>query len=165
MPGPDDDDLSARSQKKRDQRRAGDLSARLANELMAAAPSVIAKLGLDEDLRGAVDRARAVDSQIARRRAERTLAGDLRRHDDLADLARRLANIAEAGAAEPRLFHLAETWRTRLVEGGLAAATDVPGGLADPLPALVEAAQREHATGRPKGAKRALFRHLFAALK
>jgi ribosome-associated protein len=111
-----------------------------------------------------VDRARAVTSQIARRRAERALAGDLRRVD-LDDLETRLANVQATGTAEPRLFHLAEHWRTRLIEEGIAAAATFPGGAQEPLPTLIHQARRERDTGKPPGAARALFRHVLAVLK
>ena len=52
-----------------------------------------------------------------------------------------------------------------MLEGGLAAAAGFPGGVAEPLPRLIEQAQRERATGRPLGAARALIRHIAAALK
>ena len=160
----DDRDEPRRQIAKRERREAGDRSATLAHTLMKVAPSTIAKLELDEDLFAAVERARAVTSQIARRRAERTLAGALRGADIVA-ISTRLANVQETGSAEPRLFALAEHWRTRLLEGGLAAAAEFPGGTAEPLPLLIQRAQSERATGKPPGAARALFRHVLAALK
>ena len=73
--------------------------------------------------------------------------------------------MQETGSAEPEQFHLAEQWRARMLEGGLAAAAGFPGGVPEPLPRLIEQAQRKKATGRPPGAARALFRHIAAALK
>jgi len=146
------------------QRRASDRSARLANALMKLPVSALGKLGLDEDLRASVDRARAVTAHVARRRAERTLAGDLRRID-LVALDARLAQVQKTGAAEPQQFHLAEQWRARMIEEGLAAAAEFPGGVTEPLPQLIASAQRERDTGRPPGAARALFRHVVAVLK
>jgi ribosome-associated protein len=160
----DDRGESRRQITRREQRTAGERSARLANALMKLPLSALGKLGLDEALREAVDRARAVTSQGARRRAERALAGALRR-EDLVGLAAKLAKVQETGSAEPQQFHLAEQWRVRMLEGGVAAAAGFPGGVAEPLPRLIEQAQREKATGRPPGAARALFRHIAAALK
>ncbi len=48
---------------------------------------------------------------------------------------------------------------------GVAAAATFPGGVDDELPRLIDAAQRERATGRPPGAARALFRHILETLK
>ena len=158
------DDESPREAKKRAQREAGDRSARVAHELMDLNETSLDKLDLDEELRAAIDEARRVKSQIARRRAERTLAGELR-HVDIADLQRRMANVAETGTADPRLFHDAERWRTRLIEEGSDAAEKFPGGYVDPLPQLIENARRERDTGKPPGAQRALFRHVMNVLK
>ncbi len=85
-------------------------SASVANRLMKLPESVLGNLGVDEELRDAIARARAVTSPIARRRAERTLAGDLR-GVDLDALEATIANVQATGAAEPRLLHLAEQWR------------------------------------------------------
>jgi ribosome-associated protein len=130
---------------------------------MKLSAPALAALHLDDDLRAAIDRARAVTSPGARRRAERGLAGELRRAD-LADVERRLAG-ADSGGAEARVFKLAEGWRARLIAEGPAAAASFPGGTDDALPDLIKNAQRERDTGRPRGAARALFRHLFARLQ
>jgi len=160
----EDDGESRRAIARRQTRKAGDRSAKLARTLMELKQSSLDKLDLDDDLREDIVRARAVTSPIARRRAERTLAGDLR-HVDLVDLAERIANVEETGNADPRLFHLAEQWRAKLIEGGIGAAADFPGERGDPLAQLIERAQRERDTGKPPGAARALFRHVFAMLK
>jgi len=158
-----DDDLSRRQRAKQQRRKAGDRSSDLARTFMLMKDATLAKLELAEDIRDAIDRARAVTSPVARRRAERTLAGDLRGFD-LVDLATQVANVESTGVADSQLFHLAEQWRTRLIEED-AAATEFPGGNADPLPRLITDARRERDTGRPPGAKRALFRHVLAALR
>lgn len=160
----DDDEQSGRAFSKRQRRVAGDVSARLARTLMQLPDTTIEKLELDEDSKTSVDRARAIKSQIARRRAERTLAGDLRRID-LVHLETKLKNVLETGSAEPRLFHEAERWRARLLEEGSTAAEQFPGGNVDPLPSLVHQAKRERDTGKPAGAGRALFRHIMSILK
>lgn len=160
----DDDTRSPREIARSKRRRAGDRSARVARELMKLAEPMVKKLELDEDLRDSIDRARAVTSQIARRRAERTLAGDLR-HTDISVIEDQLAKLAETGSLHARQFHLAEQWRTRLIEEGPVAIAAFPGGGDAELPRLLDAAQRERATGRPPGAARALFRHVVELLK
>ncbi len=159
-----DDSRTARQIARSKQKRAGDRSARLASTLMKLAPPKLAKLMLDEDLREAVDRARAVPSHIARRRAERTLAGELRRHD-LDALDDQLAKLEQGAGTEVRQFHEAERWRARLIEEGTAALGEFPGGGDDRFPALIEAARRERDTGLPRGAARQLFRHVVERLK
>lgn len=164
MSARDDDTRSARQIARGQRRRAGDRSARLARDLMKLPESAVKRLELDRDLRDPVDRARAVTSPVARRRAERTLAGDLRRFD-LVALAEQLRKLAEGDTGDAQLFKLAEHWRARLIEEGIAAAATFPGGGDDELPRLIDAARRERATGRPPGAARALFRHVVELLK
>jgi ribosome-associated protein len=157
------DDRSARQIARSKRRHAGDRSAQLASALMKLAAHELNKLELDEDLREAVDRARSVTSHLARRRAERTLAGDLRRFD-LGEVAAQLAKLEESGSADVQKFHAAEQWRARLIEEGIAAAASFPGGADDELTRLVDAARRERTTGLPRGAAKALFRHVMARL-
>lgn len=159
----DDDELSRRQQAKQQRRRAGERSEELARAFMKMKDATLAKLELDAEVRAAIDRARAVTSPNARRRAERTLAGDLRGHD-LAELAAAIANADTAGAADTALFHLAEHWRARLIDDD-AALSEFPGERGDPLPRLIADARRERDTGRPPGARRALFRHVLAVLR
>ncbi|HEY5921619.1 MAG TPA: ribosome biogenesis factor YjgA [Kofleriaceae bacterium] len=163
MSARDDDNKTARQLARSQTRRAGDRSARLASELMKLSAPALRKLQVDDDLRESIDRARAVTTHIARRRAERTLAGELRRFE-LGEVEAALAKVAESGGADVRQFHLAEQWRTKLIEEGMAAATEFPGGTDDELGRLVAAAQRERETGRPPGAARALFRHIVELL-
>lgn len=158
------DDENPRVIAKRQKRAAGDRSATLARTLMQLPDTTIEKLELGEDLQHEVEQARKITSQIARRRAERSLAGALR-GEDLVELQRKIENVQETGSAEPRLFHQAEQWRARLIEEGLAAAAEFPGGAVDPLPQLIQNARRERDTGKPPGAARALFRHVMAVLR
>ena len=163
MPGPED--LSERQLARRKTRIAGDRSARVARELMKLAEAMIGKLELDEALHAAIVKARAVKALNARRRAERALAGELRRVD-LADLQKRLASVRATGAVDTERLHAAERWRARLLDEGLDAAAAFPGGDPDhTLPRLIAQAQRERTTGKPPGAGRALFRYLADALK
>jgi ribosome-associated protein len=164
MSARDDGTPSARQIARKKQRRAGDRSTRLANALMKLSAPALKKLALDEDLRDAVDRARAVTQHIARRRAERTLAGELRRFD-LVELDAQLAKAHESGNTDVQQLHIAEQWRARMIEEGVGAAASFPGGASEPLSRLIDAAKRERATGRPPGAARALFRHIVEVLK
>ena len=159
----DDSEPSRRQLAKRERRIAGDRSAELARALMKLADSTIAKLGLDDELRAEVDRARKVTSQIARRRAERSLAGALR-GVDLVALRTRLASVEATGSADTQLQHQAERWRTRLIEDD-AAVAEFPGGDPLELAPLIAKARSEQQTGRPPGAMRALFRHVRGVLE
>jgi ribosome-associated protein len=162
-PVSDDDPRTARQIARSKRHRAGDRSAKLANTLMKLPAPKLGKLQLDEDLREAVDRARKVTSHIARRRAERTLAGELRRYD-LAEVDEQLAKLEQGEGHDVRQFHEAERWRARLIEEGVAALAEFPGGGREDTPRLIEAARREKATGLPRGAARQLFRHVVELL-
>lgn len=157
-------DRSDREIARSKRRRAGDKSAELASTLMKLPVPALKKLAIDDDLREVVDRARAVNAHVARRRAERTLAGELRRYD-LTEIAAELAKVQGNDDIEVRAFHLAEQWRARLIAEGVAAAEELPGGPDAELPELIVRAQRERDTGHPKGAARALFRHVVERLK
>lgn len=129
--------------------------------------SALPKLGLDESLRETVERARKVTSLIARRRAERSLAGALRRVN-LVTLATRIENVRATGLGDPRRLHEAERWRTRLIdEDGGAAAFHAAFPEADHsgLSQQIADARRERMSGKPPGAGRALFRRISSTLE
>jgi ribosome-associated protein len=159
----DDDDRTARQISRSKTKRAGDQSSRLAATLMKLSDPQVKRLALDEDLRESLERARAIPSLIARRRAERSLAGDLRRYD-LGEVARQIEAVNTATDENVRQLHLAEHWRGRLIEDP-AALAEFPGGADDEMPRLIDAARRERDTGRPPGSGRALFRHVSDRLK
>ncbi len=165
MASRDDDTRTARQIARSKRRRSGDRSAALANTLMKLPPTTVKKLELEDEVREAIERARAVTSHVARRRAERTLAGDLRRFDNIGEIEEQLARVEESSGADVRRFHLAEQWRARLIEEGQSALESFPGGADDELRRLVAAAQQERATGRPPGAARALFRRIVQLLE
>lgn len=161
----EEEELRSRRQLARaNQRDVGERSSKLARELMKLADASIAKLDLSEDVREAVDIARRVKSDVARRRAERQLAGDLRRLD-LEAVETQLATFHATGAGNTRRFQDAEQWRAKLIEQGTRALDGFPGGSDDDFPELIEAAQKERATGKPRGAAKALFRHIAERLK
>ena len=161
-----DDDLSDRQRARSETRKAGDRSAELARELMNVAAWMLPRLELDEELLEAITKARAVTAQVARRRAERTLAGALR-GVDLVALKAKLASVRTHGSADTERERAAERWRTRLLdEGDPAIAAFTGDGEPDhELPGLVARAQRERATGKPPGAGRALYRHIIDELR
>ncbi len=162
---PQDEDKTARQIARSKVRRDGDRSGRFARDLMELAPAFLKKLGLEEEMQEVVDRARSVKAHVARRRAERTLAGELRKFD-LTELAEKLAKAGKQSDEEVRKFHHAEQWRAKLIEEGMPAAAEMPGAAGDEeLPRLVDAARREKATGKPPGAARTLFRHVVGMLE
>ena len=164
---PEDEAPSRRQLARKARREDGDQSSRLARQLMEMSTAALGRLGLDEGMRAEVDRARRITALIARRREERRLAGVIRRADG-DDLAARMAKVQAGGDAQNRPFHQGEAWRARLLDEGppalaafVAAHPDV-----DPvrLGKLVVDATSERAHGKPRGAGRALFRVVMAAL-
>ena len=164
---PDDEAPSRRQLARKARRDDGDQSSRLARALMEMSNAALGRLGLDEALRGEVDRARRITALVARRREERRLAGVIRRADG-DDLEARLAKVRAGGDAQNRPFHQGEAWRARLLDEGAPAQAEFvaahPG--VDPirLAKMVADAISERATERPRGAGRALFRTVMAAL-
>lgn len=144
-------------------RRAGDRSAELSRKVMQLKEPLLKRMILDVELRDVIDAARKITSPIARRRAERALAGELRRWD-LNDLAAKLEKVHEAGNIDARKLHEAERWRTKLIEEGSEGGAELPGGVDDELVRLIMAARREKETGKPPGAARALFRAIVVRL-
>lgn len=161
---PRDDDRTARQIARSKTKKAGDRSARIALTLMKLADAAIKKLEIDDDLRETIVRARAVTSQQARRRAERTLAGELRRFD-LVEIDEQLAKVHESSNLDVRQHHLAEQLRAQLIEQGVAAAAAYAWAGDEELPRMIEAARSERDTRRPPGAARKLFRHILELLK
>lgn len=164
MSARDDDSKTARQIARSKQKRAGDRSADVANALMKLSDAAFKRLEVDDELRESIEIARKVTTHIARRRAERTLAGELRRVE-IGEVEAALTKVQEHGSGDVRQFHLAEQWRAKLIEEGMTAAASFPAATDDELPRLVDAARRERETGRPPGAARALFRHISALLK
>ncbi len=157
------DERNARQISRSQTKRAGEGSARLAAAVMKLSDAQVKRLTLDDDLRAAIDRARAVKTLVARRRAERTLAGDMRGYD-LVEINAQLENVDGSSDENVRQFHLAEEWRAKLIADP-AALAEFPGGADDELPRLIDAARRERDTGKPPGAARSLFRHVSDRLK
>jgi ribosome-associated protein len=149
-------------------KREGDRSARIARQLMQLKDALVKKLVIDLELKDAINAARAITSPNARRRAERALAGELRSYD-LADLDAKLAKVHESNNLDTQSFHLAEKWRARLIEEGIAAAAELPvpptGDDEAELVRMIDAARKERDTARPPGAQRKLFRHVAELLK
>lgn len=158
------DERSEREISRGKRKREGDKSADLARTLMQLKEALLKKLVIDQEMRLEIDKARRITAPVARRRAERTLAGDLRRWD-LLDLAAKLSKVHESNNLDTRLLHDAEEWRARLIEEGPEIAKDLPGGIDDDLIRMIQIARRERDTGKPPGAARKLFRFVMDRLK
>ena len=160
--------LTTRQLARRKVKSDGRRSAEAAHQLMLMPEAALGRLDLDEELRHAFLHARTIQHPGARRREERRLAGVLRQ-GDLGDIEEKLASQEQSGRADGRLFKQVEAWRTRLISGGAEALEafhlEHPGQERRVLDKMVHAAAREDSRGKPKGAKKALFRHIATILK
>ena len=158
---------SPRQQARRERKEAGDRAAHAAHTLMLLPKAEVGRLELDDELLEAVDRARAVYSRVARRREERRLAKVLR-SADFGHMEARLTSLQDQAPADVRTFQRAEAWRTRLLEEDAAAEAfhaEHPELDRKHWGQLINSAQRERDRGKPRGAKRALFREVIAVLR
>lgn len=126
----DDRDLTSRTDRRREQSSREAALKRLARRLVGLKPHQLARLGLEEELRDAVDHARAIRSPNAQNRQ----IGVVRQH--LRDMG------AAAGALEQRLARVtgASSTPAELVRGAPPAqVTPPPGGpMADGLAPWLE---------------------------
>ncbi len=100
---------------------------KLAQQLSALSDAQLARIPLDDDLRAEVARTRAVNQQIARKRAEQFLAKQLRKLDDaeLEPLRAALEHDREHARREAAALHRVEIWRERLIADGDAALDEL----------------------------------------
>ena len=154
-----DDATVSKSQRRRDALEIKSLAARL----IGLSPSRLARIPLDDGLRAAVDQARAIRSNVARKRQLQFVAKLLRREDP-----EPIREALEALGADARQLtarqHRTEAWRDRLLAEGDGALAELlarrPEADAQPLRQLMRQAAREAAAGKPPAAARALFRQL-----
>ncbi len=146
-----------------EKQRHGERSSELARALMGLSDSEFDRLELDEGLRDDVSAARGITSPVAKKRAERRLAGILRA-EGLEEIRGVLDAHHQTQRQGARQFQLIEKIREKVLAGDDSAVAVV---VSDPTtgewPQLVDDARREHAVGKPKGAKKRLFRALAAA--
>jgi ribosome-associated protein len=125
-------------------------------------------LDLPAALREAVDAARAMTKRGALHR-QKQFIGKVMRGIDAAPIEAALERLEQQDRNAARQFHRVEHWRDRLLdETDKNAATELCNQFPDidrqPLGQKIRAARREATTGRPAGAKRALFRFIAAAM-
>lgn len=170
MRGRDEDTGEFHSASRSEQRRAALDVLALAHVLVDKSEAELARLPLDEALRGHVRDAARISSPIARKRAVAFLAKQMRKEDDEALEAVRDALDAnsEGSRRQVALMHRAESWRTRLLDGGddaLAAFIDEnPAADRQRLRQLARNAQEEARRGKPPRAFRELYREVLAAV-
>jgi ribosome-associated protein len=151
--------LPSKSQRRRDALEVRSLAARL----IGLSPALLARIPLDDNLRAAIDQARGIRSNVARKRQLQFVA-KLMRQADLEPIREALDGL-EAGARQlTARQHRVESWRDRLLEQGDPALGELLGQRADAdrqaLRQLMRQAAKEASAGKPPAAARALFRRL-----
>ena len=135
----------------------------LARDLIAMSPSRFARLPVDEAVRAAVEEARRIRSNVARKRQLQFVAKLLRRSD-----AEPIMQALEAMEQDARQVnvrqHRAEAWRDHLIDRGDAALGELlrqrPAADAQAIRQCIRQARSEASRNRPPAAARALFRLL-----
>lgn len=158
-PEVDDSGIISKSQRKRD---ANELKS-LALRLIGLNASQLAQVPLDEQIREAVDDARQIRSNVARKRQMQYVAKLLRRID-ASDIIASIDSFNNESRQITARQHRSEAWRDYLLESGDAALgqliehrNDIQ---AQAIRQLVRNAQRERKTDKPPASARALFRLL-----
>jgi len=164
----DQEQLSPRQLRRREVKEAGRRSSSAAHQLMLMPDQALLRLDLEPQLRDAFIKARTIRNTGARRREERRLAGVLRL-GSLDEIEETLKRQEEGGLADARLFKQVEVWRAQLITGGKetreAFFNEHPGQDGGALHRMVRLAIKEDSRGKPRGAKKALFRYIAGVLK
>jgi len=152
-------EIASKSQRRRD---ALELKA-LARDLIAMSPSRLARVPLDEPLRAAIDEARRIRSNVARKRQLQYVA-KLLRHGDAEPVLAAIEALENDSRQLTARHHRAEAWRDHLLEGGDAALGQLlalrRGADAQAIRQFIRKARAEAQRDRPPTASRALFRLL-----
>ena len=151
----DEDDFISKTRRKRQMKDLQDVGA----ALVKLSAEQLARIDMPESLRDAVVDCKRITKHEARRRQMQYI-GRIMRDIDAGPIAEQLARIEAPNKRHTALFHVAERWRTDLMENADAMerfVKDYPEVDPHKLRALVEAAVEEKAkSGPPKN-----FRELF----
>jgi len=150
---------ASKSQRRRDALEVKSLAA----QLIGLSPALRAQLPLGEDVRKAIEQARAIRSHVARKRQLQFVAKLLRRADPEA-IREALADFDADARKLAARQHRCEAWRDRLIDRGDTALGALrqqrPDSDGPRLRQLMRTARQEAAGGKPPAAARALFRVL-----
>jgi ribosome-associated protein len=149
----------SKSQRRRDALEVRALAARLID----LSPAQLARVPLDDRLRGEIEQARRIRANVARKRQMQFVAKLLRRGDPAAILAA-LDELEQDARQLTARHHRSEAWRDHLLEAGDEAIGELLQKRRDAdsqaLRQLVRNARNEAQRNRPPAAARALFRAL-----
>jgi ribosome-associated protein len=159
----EEDDFISKTRRKRQMRDLQDLGA----ALVQLSKEQLARIDMPESLRDAVMDCRGITKHEARRRQVQYI-GRIMRDIDAGPIAAQLAEIEAPSRRQTALFHVAERWRTDLLQQPDAIARFVKEyPEADPhrLRELAEEAREEQRTSKPPRRFRELFHVLNALLQ
>lgn len=153
------DHLPSKSQRKRDARVLFELG----RDLVAMSSRQLAALPIEADLREAIDFARSIKSNVARKRQVQFIA-EMMRHSDVLVIQQALAARELEARQLTARHHRAEAWRDRLLANGDEALGDLLRELdifdIQALRNLVRNARKESELGKAPAAARKLFKML-----
>ena len=134
----------------------------LGERLIELAPERLATIPLDDDLRDAILAATRMKAHGALRR-QRQLIGKLMRHVDTTPIEAALAAATRTDRHDKAVFHLAESWRDRIVANGreeLERFVAETGRANEELERCVD----ELARAKDRTARRTIGRRMFRAV-
>lgn len=152
---PDFDDLPSKSQRKRDMDALQDIG----EELTQLNEQQLAGIELPESLRDAVNEARVMKRNEARRR-QMQYVGKLMRQVDPAPIRVKLDGFLSVSAEHTARLHHIERWRERLLSDPQSVSefiAEFPGTDSQQLRTLIRNTEQERARGKPPKHFRALF--------
>ncbi len=156
---PDEAPAPSKSQRKREMTALQDLG----TELTALSERDLARIPLPDDLRRAIDEARAITSRGALRR-QRQYIGKLMRAVDPEPIRAALDKLRQKSARAAAELHRIEQWRDRLIDEGQSAlnafSAEYPGADRQRLRQLMLNARKERERQQAPKSARALFRAL-----
>ncbi len=147
----------SKSQIKREMKALQELGEKIAD----LSSSQLASLSLPEELLDAINQARIMKHNEARRRQFRFI-GKLLRHADHDAINEQLEQFNKKHHQHVQQHHAAEAWRDRLLEGNNDAVTEFldryPQTSAQQLRQLLRSAAKERKDNKPPASARKLFR-------
>jgi len=159
----EEDDFISKTRRKRQMQELQDVGA----ELVRLSPEQLAHLDLPENLREAVLACKGFTKHEAIRRQVQYI-GRIMRSLDVGPIAEKLAVLHAPSRRQTALLHVAERWRTELIDDPASMARFVqefPDADAQRLRELIDLAREEKRTALPPKRFRELFHVLNAVLQ
>ena len=159
----EEDDFISKTRRKREMKDLQDLG----SALVKLSREQLARIDMPENLREAIMDCRGITKHEARRRQEQYI-GRLMRNIDAGPIAAQLREIEAPSKRQTAVFHVAERWRTELMEepGAIERfVKEFPEADATRLRELAEKAREEKRTSKPPRSYRDLFHVLNVLLQ